>query len=441
MRRVTVALSALTLLGTVPALAAPRPTPPPVFASYTSPPGLGDSAGEPTLGWDPRTGAVLFQALERTLKVTGFDGRGNATWKDVSPLIPGLYTFDPIIETDKQTGRTWTSQLDLYCSRMAYTDDAGSNWTQVPLGCGLGAAWDHQTVGVGPFRDGVLTPVGSYPNAVYYCAQTGATAQCSTSLDGGLTFLPARPAYTAADCTTAFGHLKAAPDGTIYLPPFECGGQAGLARSDDNGLTWSVHLVDGSATNGDAMHPSVDAGADGTVYYAWGGVLTGQLGGPPYAAMSRDRGESWSKPVRLGTEHGIVQSRFVTTVAGDGDRAAVAFLGAKVPGDSSAPAYTGEWRAYVAFTYDRGKTWKTVDATPKQPVQLGAICTSGALCLADRNLLDFIDVVIDGRGNVLVAIADGCPPTKACTRATRDSKAVILRQESGRGLLRKYDRR
>lgn len=433
MRRILLAVLSLLAAGSLPALAA-RPAAP-TFASYTSPPGIGDDAGEPTLGWDPESGAVLFQATQRTLRVTGFNGRGKATWTDVSPLIPGLYTFDPILETDKKTGRSWTSQLDLYCSRMAYTDDAGATWTQVPAGCGLGAAWDHQTVGVGPFREGGLAPTGSYPNAVYYCAQTGVTAQCSTSLDGGLTYLPGHPAYTAAECTTAHGHLKTSPDGIAYLPPFDCFGRAGLARSMDNGLTWTTHVVDGS-TIGDAMHPSVDVSADGTVYYAWGGS-----DGSPYAAVSRDAGATWSLPLQLGAEVGVKNTRFVATVAADADRAAVAYLGSKTGGDGSAPAFTGEWHVYVSLTYDRGRTWRTYNTTPRQPVQVGAICTSGTLCTADRNLLDFIDVIVDGRGRVLVSIADGCPPGTVCSRATRGSKALIVRQESGRGLYRKFDRR
>lgn len=79
-------------------------------------------------------------------------------------------------------------------------------------------------------------------------------------------------------------------------------------------------------------------------------------------------------------------------------------------------------------------------ATPKAPVQVGPICTSGATCTGNRNLLDFNDLVVDGRGRVLAAIADGCPGA-VCTPATRNAKATIVRQEAGRGLLRRYDPR
>jgi hypothetical protein len=406
------------------------------FASYQAPKGMGDDAGEPTLGVDPKTGAVLYASGSRVLRVTGMDGRGGATWKDVSPLLPGLYTFDPILETDPLTGRTFTSQLDLYCSRMAYTDDAGESWTLVPLGCGLGSTFDHQSVGVAKVR-GPHDP-DEYPNIVYYCAQTTVTAMCGTSSDGGYTYGPAVAAYSVVDCDSAHGHIKSGPDGVAYLPAWECNGQAGLARTMDDGKTWAVSKVPGS-TIGDAMHPSVGVASDNTVYFAWGSQNGAGPGGPPAVSVSRDHAKTWTAPKAIGTDLGVVNTRFVTVVAGDGDRAAVAYLGSKTPGDGSAPTYLGEWHLYVSLTYDRGRTWSTVDATPRAPVQVGGICTSGTICSRDRNLLDFNDVVIDGRGRVVVAISDGCPGA-VCTPTTRNSKATVVRQESGRGLLRKYDR-
>jgi hypothetical protein len=97
----------------------------------------------------------------------------------------------------------------------------------------------------------------------------------------------------------------------------------------------------------------------------------------------------------------------------------------------------------VSFTYDRGATWQTVDVTPASPVQVGAVCLAGSAGCADgtRNLYDFQDMVIDGRGRVLVAIADGCPGDVCTATAPRAEKATIVRQEAGRGLLAAYDAR
>lgn len=445
-------LGAAAVAGLLAAVAQPGAAQPggavarPSFRSYAAPDGLGEEAIEPTLGVDPRTGTILFLSIFNTLRITELDagGPGRARWQNVTtPLMlrPNA-SMDPILETDRQAGRTWVSQLQGACSRMAFTDDVGGTWTLVPLGCAPGALWDHQSVGAGPFRPGGPTPAGNYPNAVYYCAHDGVAARCGVSADGGRTFGPAGLAYPVTECESAFGHLKTAPDGTAYLPPFACddGATMGMAVSDDNATTWRLHRVAGAGPMGDALHPSVDAGADGTVYFAWGRGAHPLGPGPPYAAVSRDQGRTWTRPARLGRNYGIVNTRFVTVVAGDGDRAAVAYLGSATPGDGQSASYAGRWDLYVSFSYDRGRTWTTVRATD-HPVQVGPICSLGIQCTGDsRNLADFIDSVIDRRGRVLVSIADGCPGSGPCTTANRAAKATLVRQVGGLGLLRRHDR-
>ncbi|MCW2670045.1 MAG: hypothetical protein JWO27_1942 [Frankiales bacterium] len=87
-------------------------------------------------------------------------------------------------------------------------------------------------------------------------------------------------------------------------------------------------------------------------------------------------------------------------------------------------------------TYDRGRHWKTYDATPGSPVQVGSVCTGGTACSDDRNLLDFNDMVLDGKGRVVIGFADGCLKTKGCTTADRLRKGAIVRQTTGPGLYR-----
>jgi hypothetical protein len=445
MRRRLLPLAALPLLALLPAVPA-RGTAP-AFASYASPAGVGDLAGEPTLGVDPATGAVLYLSGIQALRVTGLGG--TPAWQDVTPLTASTQTQDPILETDPVGRRTWVSQLDLACSRVAYTDDAGTTWTPAAVGCAAGALFDHQSIGAGPWvAGGRLASLARYPRAVYYCAHDGFDSKCGTSLDGGSTFLPAKVTHTGDVCASNSGHVKTGPEGTVYLPPTYCGVDfgpvqtpkyMGLVVSEDNGLSWSLRPVP-SSTVGNAGHPSLGVATDGTVYYGWGG-FAGPGYGPPYAAVSTTRGTSWSPPVRLGTEYGIVNTRFVTTVAGDGDRAAVAYLGSATPGNADDPAFTGEWHEYVSFTYDGGITWSTVDATPGAPVQVGPVCLLGSVdCAAGtRNLYDFQDAVLDGQGRVLVGLADGCPGAVCTTFAPRSQKATIVRQETGPGLLAAFD--
>ena len=441
----------------------------PVFRQYTSPAnvdtyvglpptdlphtgnysqrGIGDSCGEPTLGVDRKTGAVLYQCGLQTLRVTAFDKKapGKATWTDVTGLLEGYQTSDPILYMDPTTNRTWVNQLDLQgCSMQAFTDDDGASWKPSPMGCGPGIAFDHQTLGTGkPAAGSSLTPVG-YPNLLYYCTNDIQFTDCAVSLDGGLTFLPATPVDTNATCGTITGHIKSASDGTVYLMPSGCGSSGqGVYVSTDNTMSWTLRMIP-QASQGNAGDGSVAVGRDGTLYAAYGSNDAGFGGGRVHVAVSRDKGKHWIHNATIGVDKKIKQTRFPVAVAGDGDRAAVAYLGTTSNGDTNKPTFRGVWRLYVSYTFDRGRHWTTYDATPQSPVQVGEICTLGTVgCLdaatqtsPNRNLLDFIDMVLDPRGYPVIAMADGCLKTSGCTVKDRFKKGAIVRQLGGPKLYR-----
>ena len=411
-----------------------------------------DLAGEPSLGYDPKTDQVLFMADKSTWRVGAF-GAGNelATWTDITDPVEGAQTSDPILWRDPDTGRTFVNQLMLQGgSLQAYTDDNGKTYTHSTMGGGIGISFDHQTVGTGKPAVGQTTlpkPIG-YPNYVYYCTNDLYAANCSASIDGGLNFLAATPVYAGSlaqgPCAAIFGHIKTDPrSGTVYLPPNGCAGKQMLFASEDNTLHWTGYPVPDS-TNGDSGHPSVAVGRkDGAVYYAWGsndGFQ--QKTGRTNVAVSFTHGRTWTAPVALGKDLGVVTSRFPVVVAGDAGRAAVAFIGSKATGDPNAApsatdatvkAFTGTWDLYVSYTADGGKTWKTYDATPNDPIQRGPVCTRGTTCLAGRNLLDFNGMVLDGNGQVVIALADGAL-SKTDTYADALSKATIIRQTGGPSL-------
>ena len=441
---------ALAPVAALPASSGAASTAAPTFRSYPAPADAANSAAEPTLGVNPKTGAVMYIAGLQTYRVGEWDkdGPGTSTWTDVSYPLTSVYTADPILELDTDTGRTFVNQLTYSNpgSVMAYTDDDGETWTPVPYGSGAGLNIDHQTVGYGKFgpKGNLTSPIG-YPNAIYYCTNDIVSSNCAVSVDGGNTFSPAHPAYSSTDCAPIHGHLKSGPDGTIYLPPDGCdptdgdATPAGVAVSEDNSLTWTVHRVPGSNA-GDAGHPSLGIATDGTVYLAYGSKgPDGEPYGPVQVAKSSDKGATWTTPVTLGAELGVKASSFPIAVAGDPDRASVGFLGTTEEGNPRQEGeFAGRWDLYISTTYDGGKTWHTVNATPDSPVQVGSICTGGLSCGDDRNLLDFNDMVIDERGNVLVALADGClKPT--CTSADRNEHGLIVRQASGKGLLAAFD--
>ena len=425
-------LGALALLGALDGATGRAAPIAPAFANFAAPAPVGQDAGEPSIGSNWQSGNVMMQAGLETLRVSSFDSTtGHATWTSVGSRLTSVITLDPILFTDHATGRTFVSQLSADCSLMAFSDDDGTSWTQNPVGCGLASGADHQTVGGGAFA---AAPGGvGYADAVYYCSQAIATAQCSISHAGGLVFDPAVPIYTALQCGGLHGHVKVAPDGTAYVPNADCGGKSAVVVSTDNGTTWTVRPVPDSSTQ-DESDPSLGIGAAGTVYFAYDAG-----NGHPMGAVSHDRGKTWSSSVDLGSAFGIQNTQFPAVVAGDDNRAAVAFLGTPTGGDDQSSSFKGVWHLYVATTYDGGATWTTVDATPTDPVQRGCVWLGGGSNQC-RNLLDFMDVTVDAIGRIVVGYADGC--TGSCVGGganTWSAVATIARQSGGTGLFAAYD--
>ncbi|MGW7822476.1 sialidase family protein [Streptomyces puniciscabiei] len=418
----------------------PSTATPPTYTSSSAPDALSDAhnAGEPSIGVDRATGAVMYQAYTSTLKVT-YDSSGTATWQDRSARAAdgcpqgSLTSLDPILFTDPATHRTFESQLAGKTALTCYTDDDGATWTPT-AGSGINSGVDHQTLGGGPFAAGGAGALTGYPDAVYYCSQDIADASCAVSRDGGLTYGPAVPMYSLLDCGGLHGHVKVAHDGTVYVPNKGCNGHQAVAVSEDNGLTWHVR-PNPASTAGDS-DPSVGIGSAGTVYMGYQ-----NSDGTARMAVSHDKGRTWLYDQNVGASLGIKNVVFPAVTAGDDDRAAFAFLGTTTGGNyQDAGGFTGVWHLYVATTYDGGRSWVTADATPTDPVQKGSVCTGGTTCGQDRNLLDFMDVTLDAQGRVLVGYADGC--TGACATGgaqNYDALAAVARQATGKTLFGAFD--
>jgi hypothetical protein len=429
---------------------------PPTYANFAAPGTLGQGAGEPTIGVNWATGNAMFIAGLETLRVSFDDAAGTATWADRSGLTTSITTFDPILFTDPKTNRTFVSQLlPAKVSLMAFSDDDGETWTP-SQGSGIGAGVDHQTIGGGPFKPGVLLrgPLTSYPNAVYYASQDIGLAEIALSRDGGQTFEVAVPMWNLTQCNGLHGHIKVGPNGTVYVPNKNCGGQQAVAVSEDNGLTWAIRPIPGST--GGETDPSVGIGSDGTVYF---GFVNAD--GTARAAVSHDRGLSWSTPQNVGYTHGIQNAVFAAMMAGDANRATLFFVGTNKPGAAGVGtdmAFDGTWYGYMATTHDGGASWVTVNATPNDPIQRGVVCTMGTTCPSGtRNLLDFNDLELDAKGRPVAAFADGCVSAecragvdRSGPNGTPDGKvdsydndgtdvATIIRQSGGRTLFAAYD--
>ena len=436
--------------GTVTALGAkPRPTPavqatglPPQYQVHYPTPaqiaaGIGTSSGEPSIGVDWNTGKIMYQAILQTLRETADDSCRNTptlTWEQVQSPVTGTESFDPILFTDHDTGRTQISQLILFSTRSIsnFTDDDGKSYTQ-SAGSGVASGFDHQTIGGGPFH--APLPSGAvYAHGVYYCGQANAAANCALSVDGGLTFGPGVPITNATQCTSLHGHVKVGPDGSAYVPNTDCAGSQAVVVSQDNGLSWTLRPIPNSSAG--SSDPSVAVDRGGRLYFGYAnGDTTAAV------AISDDHGATFTRTVDVGAARNIHAVEFAEMVAGDPGRAQFMFLGATAPGNLQDPAYPGVFHVYVASTYDGGATWFTQDVTPNAPVQRGPIWNGGG-AVAYRNLLDFNDATYDARGRFVAAVAQGCQGACALTTGTGNgysSQASIVRQTGGRGLIGAFD--
>ncbi|GAC1464896.1 MAG: hypothetical protein PVSMB7_08570 [Chloroflexota bacterium] len=442
-----------------PTTYAPLPTDP-SFLNYNAPSTILQKSGEPSIGpdWSKNgtamyTGAGCATCSPTTARVDFNDAvsPATATWTDVSPTGENKVTTDPIgFMAHSSAGNRWfTSQLSGPCSITSFTDNNGANWTPSE-GCGPPAGVDHQTIGGGPYSASVAKPaLATYPAAIYYCSQDLVTAFCSRSDNGGLTFGPPISIYNLTTCPAGIhGHVKVGPDGTVYVPNRDCLGSdgknhPGVAVSHDNGQTWTVSTVNDGAPKGQGSDPSVGIGADNTVYLGYQNI-----DGHALIAVSHDEGQSWSKSTDAGLPYGTQNMEFAGVVAGDGNRAAFTYLGTDTPGDDQSADFTGTWHLYVAYTYDAGATWTTVDATPNDPVQRGCVWDGGGSNQC-RNMSDFNDIQIDKTGRVYIAYTDGCSgacetdPNAAVAPSGGQGKysriAAIVRQVGGMGLLSQYD--
>jgi hypothetical protein len=417
----------------------------PVFANYPAPGSLSNSnnAGEPSIGVDWNTGAVMYQAFSSTYRVTFNDSTvpASSTWVDTN--APNVINVDPILATDHTLGRTWAGGLAGSCSQLAFSDNDGGSWT--PSNPCSGTI-DHETIGSGPWAGS--PPLGAtFAHAAYYCAQAGLQAggtgdACATSTNGGLTW--GAPVLVNG-CGGLHGHVKVSADGTAYLPNKDCNLSTNLVGGGitrDNGATWNSYSIpQPSPSRG--FDPSVTTTPDNTVYEAW--ARAGDY--HPVVAKSTDHGATWSTPVDLAStvSPALVASTFQAMTSGDNGRVAVAFLGTSVGTSGLTPfdnGYHGVWYLYISFSYDGGQTWTTVNATPNDPVQRGCIWDGGGSNVC-RNLLDFMDASVTKDGRVVVSYADGCISTCDSSSGTEaestSAYATIARQSTGEGLFSAFD--
>lgn len=400
----------------------------------------------PTIEFDvpPGAGALASSAVLRT--------RDNGTsWKEVTPSVAGAVaaaptSLDPYVYADPVTGRLFNIDLNLASGGfLSWSDDGGDSWTSNPACCGIPVD-DHQTLFSGPATTLQPNPA-LYPGRVlYFCINQVASATCTKSLDGGLTwilptsvFRGAEPPSESNDCEVqpedpaaatgcvcgglhGHGHASEAT-GTVFLPKGQCG-RAELGRSTDNGVTWQTVVVD-NTVGFDGHEAIVSTDRAGTVYYFF---LDGQS--LPRLSVSTDDGQSWSAPLNV-TAPGVTRAKFPSIVAGEQGRIAFLYLGTTSPkgqelydreectppqGEQCPYKWPAErdnatWNGYVGFSLDADAAdpiFATVTAHPDaDPLHRGDC--AGRCQVAGGGMYDFLDIDVQPvTGQVWVALVDNC---------------------------------
>jgi hypothetical protein len=327
-----------------------------------------------------------------------------------------------MVFVDYDTGRIFMDDiLPLSCGTLSYSDDHGATWITNPYSCGNTNVNDHQTVGAAKAR---MLPTVGYPNVVYRCTNNGVESGCAMSYDGGLTFTPQVPVFNEVQdgCGGLTSHLRAGPDGTMYLPKADCPGGPKIKYTQDDGLTWQTIQIPLKQKVGDhEMGFAVDK--DGNMY------TTFESNGQVWYTASPDKGKTWLPP-RNVTAPGVTATMFNQLAVGDPGHVAFAYVGSTIPGgyegkckgnagltgdllgQPSCPEWdNATWNAYLGVMVDALKPdapIQTVTANdPKDPLARG-LC-GGTRC---HGMNDFIEVAIDNVGRPWASFVDVC--TEKC---------------------------
>ena len=438
----------------------------PRYQNFYAPPGSPKAtSGEFNIGFDPKSGRILtmnrgpvWRLTPPELLTPAQPECCEALWEDKSNAATN-FGLDPILWTDQKTGRTLISNSTVGANAVyAYSDNDGDLWVPFGIAAPNGGA-DHETLGSGPYPAS-LSALGTAVNqgeAVYYCSQDiVGPASCYRSDTLGASYGPSVLAYTGqgpgfpgGTCGGLHGHVHVAPDGTAWLPVAQCSGQQGGVFSTDGGTTWNTFVVPNAISQPEGADPSIAIDSNSTIYYSY-------VNNEPVAPGSQPEGHAhvqvghrnpdntitWTKDFDIGASHGIKNAAEIEAVGGSAGRAAVGFLGTDISGDYQATGFPGKWYAFIATTYDGGQTWVTVNATPNDPVQsMTGIWQQGGSHL-DRNLLDFNEITVDGKGRVLYGYSDGCV-SSGCIGGTLPNDFVaymrVARQTGGKSLFATND--
>ena len=306
----------------------------PTYHQFSAPAGVADNAGEPSIGSNWKTGNTLFTSNTDEYVVNFDDKARTSTWTNVNddPTDPSnKISLDPIGWTD-HTHRPHDRQPalprllgdGLLRRRLR---DAGPPLRRAAARASTGSTTRPSAAAPTrrACRAATRTPSTTAARAARCCSARrtarAATTAASPSDPRSRCGTPSAPASTVT--------CRSAPTARSTCPTPMCGNRQGVAVSRDGGQTWKVRTIPGSIAG--QSDPYVGVGLDNTLYVAYADGT-----GEARVAISRDHGATWMRNLNVGSLAGIRNTEFAMVVAGDGDRASVAFLGTRTPGSTQA---------------------------------------------------------------------------------------------------------
>lgn len=170
------------------------------------------------------------------------------------------------------------------------------------------------------------------------------------------------------------------------------------------------------------------------VYVVWSERVPAHQTTDTMLAVSSDRGETWSAPIKVNA--GPQTTTFPWVVAGDAGKIDIVYYGTSEKGASPETVpESSKWRVWMAQSLnalDPTPTFKENPATGSMHV--GSICTSGTGCAAGtRDLLDFFQIDVDAAGLANIAYTDNLntPPDGSDPHQER---IAFVQQRGGKGL-------